>query len=496
MRRSFLNRNAEPEDTAQTRMRLLCRTLRDDDLGLGNLLLFLKTPYMTRETCKGDLARIAAVAPNLRYADLPEGFFSGDPNCSTLRGEVETRCPDLRKMSYNQGSEKALESIAGGYVWRNLEVLELSHLSIDTTTLRYVLGSLYSLRALKIKDMPGFGDDLFAPGLQLPPVPPLRELLLENTPLVTVRTLQAYLSSPPVAHALHTLSLTTTGVRPADLHIVLAGAPSLQHLSLIEVATAPFPAHLAPPPLSSATLQTLHYEITAEASQNYTAGTAAHYAYLTSSLLSHTLPNLRQLYVRDALFPESLIEFAPPRPMFAADASPPPNPFARGGGGGGGHARNMSSASSNYGSTYGSPPSAVPHFNPQARPRPAPAPRPTAPIGLRRELEVYTKGLEEMEWNFARVAPAAQPGNRGSMTALRPVSSYGLEAAGGRMSGSWGGAAGGVRRSVVVGNGFGGFLAVPVGEEKEGGAGTFSGEWPGIGSGTGNRRESKYDMWR
>jgi hypothetical protein len=46
----------------------------------------------------------------------------------------------------------------------------------------------------------------------------------------------------------------------------------------------------------------------------------------------------------------------------------------------------------------------------------------------------------------------------------------------------WGGE---VRRSVAVGNGFGGFLAVPVDEER-----------PRSSSGGGYKRQSKYDMWR
>ena len=53
------------------------------------------------------MARIASVAPNLRYADLPQGFFSGDASSLTLRQEVEHRCPEIRKMTYTAGGEKA-----------------------------------------------------------------------------------------------------------------------------------------------------------------------------------------------------------------------------------------------------------------------------------------------------------------------------------------------------------------------------------------------------
>ncbi|KFZ17049.1 hypothetical protein V502_04781, partial [Pseudogymnoascus sp. VKM F-4520 (FW-2644)] len=435
-RRSFLNRNAEPEDTARARVRLLCRALRDDTLGLGSLVLLLKTPYMTRETCKGDLARIVAVAPNLRYADFPDGFFTSDATCATLRQEVEQRCLDLRKMSYSHGAEKALEDVAGGYLWHNLEVLELSGLAIDPTTVRFALGSLRKLHTLNVKDMPSFSDEIFEPNHQLPPFPHLSTLHLENTPGVTIRAMQALLADPPTARALTNLSLSATAVHPSDLHLILTGAPSLRHFSIIELITTPFP-HTHIPPLQSRSLRTLHYEITAAPGASYTAGTAAYYSYLTTSLLAAGLPNLHKLYVRDSAFPESLIEFAPPRPQFAAES--PPNPFLN-------NNRPLSTASS----IYGSPPAApVGSFNrtlspkgtgssPPPNPNPQARPRPRGPAGLSRELEVYTKSLDELEWNFARVEPARQPGRRGSMTALRPVSAYGLEAAGGRMSGSWG----------------------------------------------------------
>lgn len=102
--------------------------------------------------------------------------------------------------------------------------------------------------------------------------------------------------------------------------------------------------------------------------------------------------------------------------------------------------------------------------------------------GLKQELVVYSKGLDEMEWNFSKVQPP-QRGRRGSATAPRPISSYGLSESMGK---SWGQGAG-ARSSVMVGNGFGGFLAVPA--DGEGRPSTSSGEH-------GRRRGSQYDMWR
>lgn len=463
-RRSKFNRNAEPESTPLVRLQLLCRTLRDDAPHLGPLVQFLKTPYMTRETCKADLARTVAVLPNLRYVDLPEGFFMDDPSCHTLKQEVQARCPDIRKMSFVSGAERSLESLAGGTVWRNLEVLELTRLNMDPTILRHVLGSLPYLRALKITDMKSFNDELFQHSDYLPPFPPLAELVFHDTPNVTADGLSSYLFRTDTQSALTTLSLTTTGVQPSTLHSILSTAPELLHLSITESVSTSFPASSSIPPLSSASLRTLHYEITSATSGNsYVNTTASHYAYLTSSLLQNGLSSLEELYVRDPDFPESLIDLAPPVPAFAYDPdnfsqSPPKSPFSR-------PDRPLSTLSSN---------------NPFA-PRALPSPQKS--LGLKQPLEVYSKGLDEMEWNFAKVQPPTAPGRRGSMTNPRPVSSYGL---GDSMGKQWA-TEGGARRSVIVGNGFGGFLAVPAEELQR--PSSSAGE-------KGGKRGSRYDMWR
>ncbi len=86
-----------------------------------------------------------------------------------------------------------------------------------------------------------------------------------------------------------------------------------------------------------------------------------------------------------------------------------------------------------------------------------------------------------MEWNFSRVQPPTKPGRRGSATAARPISSYGLDE---HMGKPWQGA--GARKSIIVGNGFGGFLKVP---EDGGRPNTSSGEHS-------RKRGSQYDIWR
>ena len=76
--------SVEPVDVPNIRLQMLCKTVREQS-SLANLVTFLKLPYMTRETAKGDLARTVSALPNLRYVDLPDGFYTGDPSCLALR---------------------------------------------------------------------------------------------------------------------------------------------------------------------------------------------------------------------------------------------------------------------------------------------------------------------------------------------------------------------------------------------------------------------------
>jgi hypothetical protein len=401
---------------------------------------------MTRETCKPDLARCVAVCPNLRYLDLPEGCYSDDPACHTLKQEVQGRCVDIRKMSYVGGSERSLEMLTGGMLWRNLEVLELSKLNMDPKILRQALGSLPQLHALKVTDMKLFDNYMLEHDDYLPPFPPLRELIFNNVPNLTAEGLTSYLFRSETQEALKTLSLTATGVHPSSLQQILATAPRLRNLSIIEDVTTSFPNGI--PSLSSNSLCVFHYEISSAGSANSYTTTPGYYAYLTSSLLAGGLPKLKELYVRDPEFPESLLGLAPPSAPFASDPDNfVPKPFAS--------------------------PTSNPRFssnNPFAKMQNG--------AGLSQELEVYSKGLDEMEWNFSKVEPPKGHGRRGSASAPRPISSYGLSESMGK---PWGQGAG-ARRSVIVGNGFGGFLKVP---SEDGRPSSSAGE-----------RGSKRDIWR
>lgn len=294
-----MRHNAEPEDTPAARLRLLYKTLANDQRKLAPQVHYLKVPYMTRETCKADLARAVSVLPNLRYVDLPEGIFTDDASCHTLKQELQARCPDLRKMAYMGGSERSLEHLAHSGIWRNLEVIELSRLRIDPTILRQALGALPRIRALKVTDMASFNDDIFEHNDYTPPFPALTELIFDKTPNVTVKGLCNYLFRSDAQEALTTLILTSTGVHPSSLQQILVLSPKIRKLSLVESITTSFPTTNNIPLLKSKSLKVLHYEISIAASANaYASTVSTYYSYLASSLIAGGLPSLHELYVR------------------------------------------------------------------------------------------------------------------------------------------------------------------------------------------------------
>ncbi|KAL7625618.1 hypothetical protein AAE478_004838 [Parahypoxylon ruwenzoriense] len=499
-RRSRFDRNGVPEDTASARLHLLCRSLREDPTRLGVLVQYLKTPYMLRESSAPTLARTIAVLPNLRYVDLPEGLFSDDPAYHTLKLEVQARCPDLRKMVYTGGSERSLETLSRGNVWLNLEVLELARIHMDPAALRHVLAVLQCLRALKVSDSKAVDDDIFKYNDVLPAFPALEELILVDMPKVTSDGLAAYLSREETQKNLGVLSLNNTGVQIFTLHDVLAHAPNLTTLSVIDQVDSAFPSHSGPiPPLTNWSLRTLRFEITASPSTPpYASITSGYYNYLASSLFAGGLPRLSAVYVRDQNFPDALLGLPPPMPGFA-----------------GGHQRPSSSSSAsmfNPGSAsllpastggFGDAPPRFSSNNPFAA-----AFNPSLGLGalpLNQTLEVFTKGQDDLDWGSIRMDPIdarGSVGNRGkghhssSSMGGRPLSSYGLA----EVSPSWL-AGGGARRSVVMqGTGAGSFLAVP-GEAgmsgRRGSAGSSSAQkedlWPSSSYGA---KKGDRDLWR
>ncbi|KAL4914452.1 hypothetical protein BDW62DRAFT_143898 [Aspergillus aurantiobrunneus] len=422
-RRSRFDRNADPIDPPQVRLSLFMRTVRLSR-DLGNQVLSLRMPYMTREANKAEIARTISVLPNLRYVDLPSGIYSDDPSCLTLKQEIMARCPDLRRMTYRNGAEGSFSQLPGSHLWTNLEVLELSHLQIEPSTLRFSLASFPHLRDLTLDNTPYLDDSIFSSpqGQTLPTFPAIQRLILRNTPNITTSGLTSLLALPTPRKNLLYLTLSSTGVPPATIHNILLSAPNLLGLIITQEVSRSFPPEKIPP-LTSNSLRLLHYEITSSlGSYNVLPKAAGYYTYLISTLMSNSLPALRDLYVRDADFPEALLLAPPPRLYGGGESGPQ---FMGG--------------------------------------------------GLARPLNVYSKGLDELEWNFTPYEPlgSSTRGRRDSVT--RPVSFHDAS-----LSRSWGGDA---RKSVLVGNGFGGFLAVPVEDGRPKSSGGF-------------KRDSRGDLWR
>ncbi|KAF1822904.1 uncharacterized protein K489DRAFT_318674 [Dissoconium aciculare CBS 342.82] len=463
-KKHYRAKSGDKFDPAAIRLALLCRSVWDRP-DLARRTEFLKVTYMTRETAKADLARTVAAMPNLKYVDLPDGFFNGDSSCTTLRQELQSRCPDLRKMTYRHGAEAALQLIPQGY-WQNLEILELTSIVVEPATLRIVLAGLPNLFDLSLTDMSWLDDSMLQPLLpQLPNFPPVRVLKLVDTPHITTQGLQSWLDKSGAHRSLFSLSLQNTGVTVQDLHTLLQSATHLDHLSIDEVISTSLGLAMQQlPPLSSRSLTKLHFEISnAEDIQALQKPAESYYAYLSSSLHANALPNLATLYVRDPTFADLLV-----LPPIVA-------PFAGGPGG-----------------TGGGPGG-----------------------GFNQTLEIFSKGMDESEWVFTSIMPPDGRANRDSTILVggRPLSAYSASRG---LGPQWaqGGFGGEARRSVIVGNGFGGFLAVPAEEAPRpmtsdggnGGGGGFSPrrfsffrsppKFAGAEGRGHERRGSKRDLWR
>lgn len=507
------DKNGVPEDPALARLRLLRRTVRDDPTRLGKLVQFLKIPYMLREAAYLELAQTIAVLPNLHYVDLPEGMFSDDPSLATLRLEVQARCPNIRKTTYSRGSERSLAQLAAGRIWPQLEVLELNKINVDPKTLRSVLGSLVNLRALKISQSQSFSDEVLVSEDGTPSLGALEELVLKDTPRVTVPGLVAYLAWQETQEALKVLTLNDTGVNLVNLQDVLNMATSLKTLAVQATVTEAFPHKEVVQPLASRTLETFRFEISEDSEAGaYAHFEAGYYQHLSTSILGGGFPQLRRLYVLDDTMPEQLQGLPPPNAAFAGGRTRPtsftpsingplsPNLPSNG------HLRTssgpLSPASSNgplSPSIRLSPPrrqlvSNVPPTNRFSSNNPfaTHAHSFTPPVPTH-TLEVFTKSDEFGQWNFSQISSRHHRTPSGATSSRRPMSFYGLAADVEGMGWDQGEA----RRSVMVGSGTGGFLAVPdgVGDNSFGGrVSTDSGFRPQS-SGRDSVKSSR-DLWR
>ncbi len=408
-RRSFFERNGNNKwkstDAPRQRLQLFSRTVRSRGV-LGAQVLYLKMPYMTRESCMADLARTISVLPNLRYVDLPEGFYSDEPASHTLKQELESRCPDIRSMKYLSGAETSFTLLSKSRPWQHLEVLELTNLELEPTVLVQVLSSFPNLHRLRLAKLPLLDDNIFKLDSTRFRLPPLASLSLEDAPNISADGLVTYLSQSHTRDVFSTLNLANTGIHPHMLYKILAEAPYLHSVYISEIVVRSLPP-LPIPPLTSASLKTLHYEVSSPSNFSATSQDPAnsYYAYLSSSLLRGGLPSLVSLYALSPSLPSLLLP-------------PPVAPFA---------------SSQNLMSVY----------------------------GLSQPLELFTKSISELEWNFTLITPPTSNNRRGSATLTRPVSLYNSA----QSTQSWGNLG---RESVMVGNGFGGFLAVPNEEVRPG----------------------------
>ncbi len=203
--------------------------------------------------------------------------------------------------------------------------------------------------------------------------------------------------------SLTSLTLMNTGVSAPDLHHILTAAPNLINLhSTITVSRALPSAQI--PPLASHSLQTLHYSVeNADGSPNGpTSLSDSYYTYLSSSILSGALPSLTRLYAL-SVTPQDLLQPA---------------------------LKSLSLAN-----------------------RPGTIPAPLS-LGLKQPLRLFTKSISELEWNLTLISPPSPAHHRGSTTTIGPESLHHAMP----LTPQYGNQG---RQSVIVGNGFGGFLAIP-----------------------------------
>ena len=399
--RAFSGRKGDLRDPAHERLQLFNRAVRERDI-FAKRVQSLKLPYMTREICKGELARTLSVLPQLRYVDLPDSFFSDSPSSDVLKQELQSRCPNIRWMKYAAGSESSFVALGNANYWRSLEEMELCNIGIDMSDLTYVLSSLSTLRAVSVSGLSHFDDSVFLPSSQSAPFPPLTKLQLRDLPNITIAGLTAYFSRTDVSRAITSLTLSNTGVQSMSIHAILSSCPNLRTMRVTEDVEKPFPITLVPP-LASRSLRTLKYELgSLNSSQGATGFTSnSYYSYLANSILQGHLPALVQLYALSTSLPSMLLH----KPsngtrMHRIDDAPRIFTFSH-------------------------------------------------------TLCLYTKSVSELEWDLTVINPAAKSDQTGSsVTATRPMSLYNPPP----LSPQWRDKG---RESVMVGNGFGGFLMVP-----------------------------------
>ncbi|RVD87970.1 uncharacterized protein DFL_002171 [Arthrobotrys flagrans] len=298
-------------DTAAERMDLLIRTfgLNDD---LANYTFFIRLQYMTRESCKNVLTSLVNVPlPNLRWMDLPDGFYKDDPACQALKAIMYQKCPDLRRMRWTEGSENGFLGLSIDRPWSNLEFIELWKLNVEEDQIAGVLATLPKIASVGIQELPWVTSRFLSPGIagKRPLLPPLKSLSISKCEKITYDSIIAYISSPAVQQTLEHLTLKEIDFPPHLIYQILQKLPYLKTLRINAPVTRIFPAYDQPPhpPLQSATLRELSYEIRpAQQSKTLASPATSYYEYLCESLRLGGLPNLKTLHVRDENFGKML----------------------------------------------------------------------------------------------------------------------------------------------------------------------------------------------
>ena len=234
--------------------------------------------------------------------------------------------------------------------------------------------------------------------------PPLQTLALRDLPSLTSNGLTAYVSRPSVGHSITDLKLSRTGVRISDLHIVLGLCHSLSKLYVCEDVERPFSVTQIPL-LASSSLRTLSFEMNTLA-QRPANWTSPSESYYSYIARSVLAGSLPSLKHLYALSPTLPNLLRNPRNNTEQSNTQDRNPFQ---------------------------------------------------LSIHQTLFVYTKKIADLEWDVTVFEPKMDSDRHPT----RPVSLLNPPT----LSPYW---QNNNRKSVIVSNGFGGFLTIPEGPPTPG----------------------------
>lgn len=316
-RRSFFsNPNTDSNEPVKVRMRLLYRTIQENE-EIANTVLYLKAPFWVREGCKQELTLLVSLLPNLRYVDLPQAVYTADNSCPLL-ATMKSRSSHLRYMGWRAGSEQSFIHSGSDQPWKMLEVITLSNMKLDDTQLQSVLASMPNLKSIKLEEMAYLTDALFDTNAMGFPL--VKSLIIQECPKLTITGITEYLLSQCHEPTLEELTLTRSGFIPDQLNAILEIAPVLRVLSITCEVSKPCPSSKNLHYLSSTSLQEVTFDITnSDSSQGLTAGAPSYYQYLADSLCHGTLPKLKKMYVDEARFSVRLRGTYTPRTRTSSD---------------------------------------------------------------------------------------------------------------------------------------------------------------------------------